>query len=116
MDIVMAGVRRNIPVKVTPQMLDAVAAYRAAPREDHGGRSPGQVAAYTEAMRSVDCPRQHCRVQPGEKCVNPQGHPMREKIHAVRVNRADVVFRALMSEAELTPEQTERIRTAPTTK
>lgn len=102
MDIVMAGVRKTIPVKVTPQMRAAVAAFLAPPaRHARFGAWPeGRTDAKRMSLTAVDCPLRHCRAEPGARCLTPQGHEMREKIHSVRHRRATAVFDALVRAAQ----------------
>ncbi len=102
---VMVGVRRKIPVEVTPQLRRAVEAYVTAPTLRFGrsalrfGLSDQQIAALAEARTAVDCPQPHCRVKAGELCINPQGHPMRGKVHTRRVDRAHDALHQLVAEA-----------------
>lgn len=95
---VMVGVRRKIPVEVTPQLRRAVEAYLCATALRFG-LSDQQIAALAEARTAVDCPQPHCRVTAGELCINPQGHPMRGKVHTRRVDRAHDALHQLVAEA-----------------
>lgn len=93
MNIVKVGTRRNIPVEVTERMRDLVAAAVQYPEY-------GVNARIWPVYISVECPQPHCRAAAGDRCLNPQGHPMGEKVHRVRISRAVQVFDALVAEAQ----------------